>query len=259
LKEAFLSYAHEDKVLAGKVKQILEANGVSAFLAHEDLEVSADWRAEILKHLDTSSALIAMVTDNFVKSVWTNQEVGIAIGKKLALLPLMFGGSGTMKGFMEMYQGVTVTENTLDTVVRSIVPTINEGLSPSERSVLKDLKNVVGRVLARWQTYQALPSNERWSEPAAEDIQDALGKEREELLRIISEGTGMDFGIKSSTQTIVIQIQRFMLHKFDFQAHQRTPFAEILPYFQELENRGNQAFETARALHSYLEQRQRTS
>lgn len=252
-----MSYAHDDKVLAGKVKQRLEANGLSAFLAHEDLEVSADWRVEILKHLDTCSAMIAIVTEKFTESVWTNQEVGIAIAKKLVILPLMFEGSGFMKGFIEMYQGVTVTENTLDTVVRSVVQRINEGLSSSERSVLKDLKNVLGRLLARWQAYLALPSNEKWSEPATKDIQDTLGKEREELLRIISEGTGMDFGVKSSTQTIVIQLQRLILHKFDFQAHRHAPFAEILPYFQELENRGNRASETARALHSYLEQMQR--
>jgi hypothetical protein len=257
LKEAFLSYAHEDKILGGKVKQILEANGVSAFLAHEDLEVSAEWRMEILRHLDTSSALIAVVTDNFAKSMWANQEVGIAIAKKLTLIPLMFGGSRSMKGFIEMYQGVTVSEENLDTAVKGLVPRINEGVSSAERTALKDLKNVLGRLLARWQTYNGLPSNEKWSEPAVKNIQDTFGKESEKLLSIISEGTDIDFGVKSSTQTIIIQIQRFVLYKIDFQANRGAPFAEMLPDFHELENRGNQVIETARALHGWFAQTQK--
>lgn len=63
MKEVFLSHVHEDKALAGKVKEILEANGVSAFLAHMDMEVSEEWRTEIFRHLETSSALIAIVTE----------------------------------------------------------------------------------------------------------------------------------------------------------------------------------------------------
>jgi len=258
LKEAFVSYAHEDKVLAGRVKQILTANGVAAFLAHEDLEVSAQWRDEILQHLDTSSALVAIVTENFSKSVWANQEVGIAIGKKLTLIPLLSGSSQSMKGFLETYQAVTVTDNNLDTVVKGLVPRINEGISSTERNVLKDLKIVLGRLMTRWQTYLALPSNERWTQPAIDEIQDTIGEEREVLLRIIAEGTGMDAGAMHQTDVIVSQTYRFILYRFDVaQLLTNNPFSAVLPRFQELEHRGNEAFETARALHTWLIQTQK--
>lgn len=122
MKEAFLSYAHENKALAGKVKQIIEAKGVSAFLAHEDLEVSEDWGAEILRRLDTCSALIAIVTEKFMGSVWANQEVGIGIDKGLPIIPLMFSGSTSLKGFLEMHQGIPVSESNLEEAVKSIIP-----------------------------------------------------------------------------------------------------------------------------------------
>ncbi len=117
-----MSYAHENKALAGKVKQIIEAKGVSAFLAHEDLEVSEDWGAEILRRLDTCSALIAIVTEKFMGSVWANQEVGIGIDKGLPIIPLMFSGSTSLKGFLEMHQGIPVSESNLEEAVKSIIP-----------------------------------------------------------------------------------------------------------------------------------------
>lgn len=134
MKEAFLSYAHEDKARAGRVKQILEENGVTAFLAHETLEVSTEWRAEILRHLETSSALVALVTNNFAKSMWANQEVGVAFARRLVLIPLMFDRTSELKGFLEMFQGVHVTEDDLVGKVKSVVPRIIEGKSPGERS-----------------------------------------------------------------------------------------------------------------------------
>jgi hypothetical protein len=257
LKEVFLSYAHEDKVQVGKVKQILEANGLSAFLAHEDIDVSKQWRDEILRHLDTCSGLVAIVTENFSKSAWANQEVGIAIGKKLEPIPLLFGPSQLMKGFIEMYQAEIGNENNFDSVVKGIVPKINQGVSSEERAVLNNLKTVLGRLIARWNTYLALQPNDKWTEAAVIDIQDTFGEERENLLTIISENTNLNVQITGPVNGIIIHIQRFRLHRFDFQAHQRELFAENrLPYFQELENRGNQVFEPARALHTWLIQTQ---
>lgn len=164
-----------------------------------------------------------------------------------------------MKGFLETYQAVTVTDNNLDTVVKGLVPRINEGLSSTERNVLKDLKIVLGRLMTRWQTYLALPSNEKWSQAAVDEIQDTFGKEREELLKIISEGTGMDAGAKHQAEVIVSQTYRFILYKFDIAKLLTNNLygSAVLPRFQELEHRGNEAFETARALHTWLIQTQK--
>lgn len=97
--EVFLSYHHDDKLLAANVRGQLESLGCVAFLAHEDIEVSAEWRAEILRHLDTCSGLIAIVTDNFSKSPWTNQEVGVVIGKTKPVVSLLFSSSRDLRGF----------------------------------------------------------------------------------------------------------------------------------------------------------------
>lgn len=250
MKEAFLSYAHEDKVLAGKVKQILETNGVSAFLAHEDLDVSEEWRIEILKHLDTSSALVAIVTDNFAKSVWANQEVGIAIAKGLTLIPLMVGGSTAMKGFLEMHQGIPVSESNLEEAVKSTIPRINKGVSSTERTFYKDLAGVLSRLIVRWQTYKGHVSNVKWTPEAIKEIKDSFRGESERLIHLVSNETEIDLSLNASARTIISQIDLFVFSKIDF----TVIYGEQFSYFQELELKGEQVSYSSQALRTWLKQ-----
>jgi hypothetical protein len=88
MKEVFLSYHHKDKKIAAKVKTELKKAGFSSFLAHDDIRVSRVWREEILKRLDSCSALMAIVTKNFASSVWVNQEVGAAMARGKPIVSL---------------------------------------------------------------------------------------------------------------------------------------------------------------------------
>ena len=49
---AFVSYQTDDKVVAGKVKAVLEGLGIPAFLAHEDIGVSEEWRIKAVNLTD---------------------------------------------------------------------------------------------------------------------------------------------------------------------------------------------------------------
>jgi hypothetical protein len=124
----FLSYVHEYRHLAGKVKDALEENGSKGFLAHEDIAVSSEWRDEILKNLDSCTGVIAIVTPGFAESPWVNQEVGIAIGKRKPVVPLAFEIElDRLPGFLESLQGVRLTE---------------ESLSASTKQALEVLRNL---------------------------------------------------------------------------------------------------------------------
>ena len=110
----FLSYVHEYRGLAGKIKGALEENGSEGFLAHEDISVSSEWRDVILKNLDSCTGLIAIVTPGFAESPWVNQEVGIAKGKRKPVVPLAFEiALDRLPGFLESLQGVRLTEESL--------------------------------------------------------------------------------------------------------------------------------------------------
>lgn len=129
-KEIFLSYNSKDRSLASSVKQKLKAHGFGAFLAHQDIEVSRKWREEIQKHLDTCCALMAIVTKHFDESSWTNQEVGIAIGKGKPVASLIFD-TEDLPGFLEAMQGVKAADNELGKPISKVIRVINRQLKSS--------------------------------------------------------------------------------------------------------------------------------
>lgn len=101
----FISYSHLDKKLAGVIKGNLEFYYYfDVFLAHEDIEPSREWEAEIISQLKSCDAFIALLTNNFYDSEWTNQEVGIAVERGVQIIALNAGTNP--QGFIKRYQAL---------------------------------------------------------------------------------------------------------------------------------------------------------
>ena len=49
------------------------------------------WKHEIEKGLQTMDVMLALITNDFHKSVWTNQEVGFALGNNIPVISLKLG------------------------------------------------------------------------------------------------------------------------------------------------------------------------
>lgn len=88
---AFISHTHHNKTLAGKLQQELQGYGVACFVAHENIEPLQDWDVELRRALDSMHVLIALITRHFHASNWTDQEIGIAIGKDVPVIPVHLG------------------------------------------------------------------------------------------------------------------------------------------------------------------------
>lgn len=101
----FLSHVSAYKVSVGKLSAALSIYGVSAFVAHDDIEPSLEWRDEIEIALRSMDALAALVTPEFHASLWTDQEVGWAFGRGVLALPVMLGAAPY--GFLGKFQGVS--------------------------------------------------------------------------------------------------------------------------------------------------------
>lgn len=105
MAQAFISYQTADKKVAGAVKEILKAEGIESFLAHEDIPVSEEWRLEILKKIRKAQIFVALISKNYHKSVWCIQEAGIAAGRtKMASICLLLDET-TPPGFLQAVQG----------------------------------------------------------------------------------------------------------------------------------------------------------
>lgn len=100
----FLSHlaAHKDKAI--RLKEMLAPYHIGAFVAHEDINPTREWQNEIEKALHTMDAMLAIHTMGFSQSIWTQQEIGFALGKGIKILSLRLGEDP--KGFISKHQAI---------------------------------------------------------------------------------------------------------------------------------------------------------
>jgi hypothetical protein len=98
----FLSHLAAEREFVGEVNKELKGIGLSSFVAHDSIDVSQEWQAEIERALRTADVLVGLAHPNFTDSVWTQQEVGWALGRDIPVL--LIGIGETPRGFPARYQ-----------------------------------------------------------------------------------------------------------------------------------------------------------
>lgn len=100
----FISHRDTHKKEATYIKDTLKGIGISSFVAHKDIEPTKLWEKEIRLALSTMDIFLALLTDDFFESVWTNQEVGVAFAKGIPIIPLKH--TINPKGFISSIQAL---------------------------------------------------------------------------------------------------------------------------------------------------------
>ena len=100
----FLSHKAEVKKEASQLKDRLALFGFSCFVAHEDIHPTMQWQDEIENALATMDAFVALMTDNFHESDWTDQEVGYAFARGIPIVAVRLGRDPY--GFIGKFQGL---------------------------------------------------------------------------------------------------------------------------------------------------------
>lgn len=88
LVRVFISHRDNYKAQAKELSEALEEYGISAFVAHDTIEPMDIWQNEIIKGLETMEVMLCFVTDDFHESIWTNQEIGFALGRNIPIISL---------------------------------------------------------------------------------------------------------------------------------------------------------------------------
>lgn len=88
----FVSYSSSDRWLAAKLSNEMRGLLVDVFLAHDDIEGGTPWRERLRAELEGCDMLIALITPNFHKSEYTEQEVGAAWILKKPVLSVCTSG-----------------------------------------------------------------------------------------------------------------------------------------------------------------------
>lgn len=117
---AFISYQTADREVAGKIKDLLSTVGISAFLAHEDINVSEEWRLKILEEIGKADLFICLLSRNYLASPWCVQESGIAAFKnEMTIIPLSLDGTIPI-GFISHVQSTKIDPPTVS--IKNLLP-----------------------------------------------------------------------------------------------------------------------------------------
>lgn len=87
----FLSHKSSVKKDTSRLKLSFARCGIAAFVAHEDIEPTEEWQREIERALFSMDALVALLSEDFHDSNWTDQEAGVAIGRGVPLIAVRLG------------------------------------------------------------------------------------------------------------------------------------------------------------------------
>lgn len=87
----FVSHLAEFREEAASLQEQLTSFGVTAFVAHNDIAPTAEWQNEIEAALATADCLVALLRPGFHASMWTDQEVGYAMGRSLPVFSVRLG------------------------------------------------------------------------------------------------------------------------------------------------------------------------
>ena len=117
--KVFLSHKTEVKKETAALKEELKLYGISCFVAHKDIHPTKEWQNEIENALSSMDSLIALLTDKFHDSIWTDQEVGFAFGCGIPIIPVKLGIDPY--GFIGKFQALSCSWDTAATEIVKIL------------------------------------------------------------------------------------------------------------------------------------------
>jgi len=135
----FISHLATNKKRAKELKNYLEKYSISGFVAHSDIEPTKEWQNEIEIALRTCDAMVALMVKGFHKSNWTDQEIGLALGRDLLIIPVRMGEDPY--GFIGKFQAISYTD----------VPTLTETIFHSVLKNKKTNKKIANSLLYKFE------------------------------------------------------------------------------------------------------------
>jgi nucleoside 2-deoxyribosyltransferase len=87
----FVTHLATHRKFAAELQEALLGFGISAFVAHNDIEPTKEWQTQIETALATCDALVALLHPDFHDSNWTDQEIGFAMGRGVPVFSVRFG------------------------------------------------------------------------------------------------------------------------------------------------------------------------
>ncbi len=105
--DVFISYSHVDDAFVKKLGQALDTIGIQFFQDVKDIDWGVGIPEKVREGLDTSRAIIVVLSPASVKSQWVPFEIGHAMAAGKAVLPLLVHPSIELPGYIRNIKCIT--------------------------------------------------------------------------------------------------------------------------------------------------------
>ena len=78
----FLSYASGDKDAAQKISEELRGCGFEVWDPEQEILPGADWNVELKNALETSEAVVVLISPEAMESRWVSHEISYVLGER---------------------------------------------------------------------------------------------------------------------------------------------------------------------------------
>lgn len=137
--KVFLSHISAEKKQAAEIQEALKPFGMSAFVAHNDIQPTTEWQSEIEIALSTCDLLVALIHPKFFESKWCDQEIGYALGRGVPIFTV--GYNAVAHGFVSRFQGFNGTNKHAHQIAKELFEAaiVHKKLQKRMASILIDL------------------------------------------------------------------------------------------------------------------------
>ncbi len=159
--KAFISHSTKNKKIAMAFRTVLKKYGIIAFVSGRDIKGGQPWQKTIRKEIDNMDIFIAIHTQAFSKSLWCQQETGMALKREneIEIIPINVGMRNAPESFLTNFQYIKTRAKSTEEVVREFFETLKESektsklyfqrIEPRVKQVDKDAKEAIDEAQAQ--------------------------------------------------------------------------------------------------------------
>lgn len=146
----FISYSSEDKKLADSLATSLTKVGIECWLDHQSIRTGDDVKSAIGKALESSDAVIFLLSEKSTKSAWISTEVAIALSSNKKIYPIITSDEVEPPILLRQYQWLNLKKNPdLDAAANTIKKSLLE-----KNNISEDVKYRLKEISAKQQSME---------------------------------------------------------------------------------------------------------
>jgi hypothetical protein len=115
----FISYAHRDKRWAEWLRERLVKHGFQIWTDATSVPTGESFIAELNRTIEKSDVVLALLSPNYFRSAWCQQETALAAASRVPIIPVLVEPC-EVQGFLRNYNWADLTSDP-DSGLRAVI------------------------------------------------------------------------------------------------------------------------------------------